>query len=426
MDSSKSYGIFVFRSRGPLLTGPQKLHKGLEKLEKKDYSPVENQTENCFLIDWLTVTFFDMNVDGVKKLLGLAGADIPWQERTTFTNGYPRTTFWNYISIRWGADNAAFYKDDENKSAAEKVRTDMGICLDISGKGCRCFEEYGAKDWVVLLTKITQDCGRVNVTRLDLAYDDHIGLLDIHTVEDHARDRALTCKARMIRGIWSDDWNDDIQGLTVEVGSRSSDVLIRFYDKAAERGYDHSKHWVRCETQLRQERAVVAVAEILKTGHVGRTASGILRNYCMFRVPSSDSNKCRWPVCLWWEYVLESMDKISLVISPGVPYNFFRTCEHMKIQYGQALITYYKVHGEIISLLRACLEMFPELKPKYQITIEEHKALKRLQQRELAESRAIYGFDVIPEDHVLGQVDMCEIFGPDLVGAGDAACGGEG
>ena len=265
----------------------------------------------------------------------------------------------------------------------------------------------------------------MNVTRLDLAYDDHVGLLDIHVIEELARDRCLTCKARKVRGIWSDDWDEDLQGLTIEVGSRRSDVLIRFYDKAAERGFDHSRHWIRCEIELHQERANCAVSEILKQEHVGRTASGILRNYCMFRVPSPDSNKSRWPVCLWWEYCLECMERIRLVIAPGEPYNYHKTVEHMKLQYGQAFVTYFMIYGETKSFLDACLESNPVLKPKYQAEIESARAEQVLRQKKyldaqaalkkrLEHSRKIYGFDVIPEDHILSQVDVFDIFGPDL------------
>jgi len=364
---------------------------------------------NVFLIDWLTVVFHDQTVAGVKRLLGLLNSDIPWQERYTFTNGYPVTTFWNNISIRWGADNAAFYTDDKEKSAAEKARSDMGICLDMSGTGCRAFEEYGARDWIQLLAEICDCCGRINITRIDLAYDDHVGLLDIHKIEDDARDRNLTCKARTVRGIWSDNWDDDIQGLTIEVGSRKSDVLIRIYDKAAERGFDHSKHWIRVELQLRAERALAGAMEILKEKHVGRTAAGILRNYCVFRVPTADSNKCRWPIAPYWDRLLLDMERVRIVITPGEPYNFHKTEKHMLEQYGQAFITYYRMYGEVNSFLLDAMKRFPKLKPKYEAAISDFKLLQTERKRRLDESRWIYGFEVDSKESAYGQTDIFEI-----------------
>lgn len=370
---------------------------------------------NVFLIDWLTVVFHDQTVFGVQYLLGLAGADIPWQERHNFVYGYPVTTFWNNISIRWGADNAAYYSDDADKTAAEKVRTDMGICLEMSGTGCRAFEQYGAGDWLKLLHDICDCEGRVSITRMDLAYDDHTGLLDIYRIRSDVEDRNLVCKAKETNIHISDNFNTNIKGLTIEVGSRHSKVLIRIYDKAAERGFDSSRHWVRVELQLRKERAFVAALEILKGQHVGRTAAGILRNYCTFRTPSGDTNRCRWPLTDYWDKVFMDMVKISIVIAPGEPYNFHKTEKHMLEQYGQAFITYYRMYGEIGSFLMDAMKRFPVLKPKYEAAINEYILLKSERKRRLDEGRKFYGFEVIPEDDPFSQIDVFEVFGDDLL-----------
>lgn len=374
------------------------------------------ERNNCFLIDWLTVVFHGQTVFGIQNILGLSG-NIPWQEKKNFVYGYPVTTFWNNICIRWGADREEFYSDDSDKRASEKVRSDMGICLEMSGTGCRAFESYGSGDWIKLLTDILQGCyGHVSITRLDLAYDDHIGILDIHRIESDARDRNLVCKARKVRCTWSDDWDEDIQGITVEIGSRKSDVLTRIYDKAAERGFDHSRHWIRVELQLRKDRALAAAMQILEYGHVGCVAAGILRNYCTFRTPSSDSNRCRWPIAPYWDKLLLDMEKIRIVLTPGEEYNFSKTEEHMLLQYGQAFIAYYRMHGEINSFLYDALERFPVLKPKYESAILEYKMMEAERKNRLDSVRRFYGFQLLDPDDPLSQVDMAEIFGDSLMG----------
>lgn len=367
---------------------------------------------NVFLIDWLTVVFHDQTVFGLQTLLGLNGA-IPWQEQHNFVYGYPVTTYWNNICIRWGADNVNYYSDDPDKTAAEKVRHDMGICLEMSGQGCRAFEQYGSGNWIKLLRDICECYGKISITRLDLAYDDHIGLLDIYRIEQDARDRNLVCKARHVRDIWSDDWDEDIQGLTIEVGSRQSKVLVRIYNKAAERGYDHNKHWIRVELQLRKERALAAALEILKQEHVGRIAAGILRNYCTFRSPTSDSNKCRWPIADYWDKLLMDMERVRIVIEPGEPYNFRKTEHHMLCQYGQAFIAYYRMHGELSSFLFDAMKMFPVLKPKYESAINDFKMMAFERRRRLDEARRFYGFEILDEDDPMCQVDFVEMFGLD-------------
>lgn len=347
---------------------------------------MENQTNvlslvpenNVFLIDWLTVVFHNVSVSFVQSLLGLNDPSVPWETEQAFRNGYPCRTTYRNITILWGADDERYYKSDEKKSASEKVRNDMGICLDISGKGCREFENIQGNDWLKFFKDITDRDFRTVITRLDIAYDDHIGTLDLYRIAQDVRDRHYTSPSKKSMIIWSDDQRIDVQGLTVSVGSKSSDVLIRIYDKAAEREFGSERHWVRCEIQLRHDRCIAAAAEILKHQHLGRTAAGILRNYLMFRDPgnSQDTNPSRWPVADYWDKVLMDMERVRLWISPGEPYNFSKTELHMLKQYGQALITVQEINGSLGSFLDACRRTYPVLNKKYQNAIDDIKRNK--------------------------------------------------
>ena len=379
-------------------------------MENQPVPVLLNQQNNVFLIDWLTVVFHDCRVSDILELLGLP-VSTPWQEKQIFRNGYPMQTFWNGICISWGADDVRFYSSSDGKSAEAKVRHDMGICLNLSGSGCRAFEQYGRGDWMELLKYICTKKGKINITRLDLAYDDHTGVLDIHRIRSDVEDRNYVSRARQAFVIWSDNLNEDIQGMTIEVGSRQSRVLIRIYDKAAERGFDHTKHWIRVEVQLREQRAMAAVAELVQNQHVGKTAAGIVRNYCTFRIPSGDTNKSRWPIADYWDKLLMDMDRISLWISPGEPYNFSKTEKHMLEQYGQAFITYYRVHGELRSFLDMCERRFPELKDKYKTVIADAELMKEERLKRLNKVRYDYGFKLLDEDDPAYSVDILSIFG---------------
>ncbi len=326
---------------------------------------------NCFLIDWLTFVCHGETVDYLKSILGLSGDDIPWQISESFLNGYPVQCFWNGITISYGADDPNYYKDPN------KVRHDMGICVNLSGTGCRAFESHGHGNWIRLFTYLFRDTDFIarehhslksyNITRLDLAYDDHTGILDMQQLEHDIRYRYYVSRAKHAEAHWSDNLKEDIQGLTLEIGSKKSDVLIRIYDKAAERGHKDGRHWIRVETQLRKERAHEACRMLLSCKHVGKLVSGILRNYLTFRTPSSDSNKSRWPIAPYWDKVLLDMDRISLWISPGEPYNLSKT-EHWLIkQYGQAIVVLDAISENPTYLVDRCKELNPihELSPKY-------------------------------------------------------------
>lgn len=340
---------------------------------------MENQQiseKNVFLIDWLTYVAHGATVDDIKAMLGFTSQDIPWEETEKFRNGYPLQCYWNGITISYGADDERFYKDPT------KARSDMGICVNLSGKGCRAFESYGHGDWFKLLaelftlrdTGLREKKGRTysyNITRLDLAYDDHVGLLDIFQIRKDIEGRCYTSKSKYAECVWSDNQETDIRGLTCQVGSDQSAVKIRIYDKAAERGFK-DRHWIRCELQLRDDRAYAAASEITELMDIGKTVAGILRNYLVFREPSQDTNKSRWPVAEYWQKVLEDMEKISLWISPGEPYNFDNTEHWLCKQYGQAIVVLDQLHDPDY-LVEKCKEMFPlrELAPKYRKFLAE-------------------------------------------------------
>ena len=123
--------------------------RGLKKLENQpvpiSLSGEDAIEENVFLIDWLTFVSYVDTVDDVKRLLGLDDPSIPWQTEVKFRNGYPKQCYWNYITISYGADDETFYDDPK------KARSDMGICVNLSGQGCRAYETYGSNDWFSLL-----------------------------------------------------------------------------------------------------------------------------------------------------------------------------------------------------------------------------------------------------------------------------------
>jgi len=379
--------------------------------------PIVRNLDNVFLIDWLTVVFHGVHLDEIQSVLGLTGAE--WQSTTSFINGYPMDTFFSNIHIRWGADDPRFYRDSFDKngvfhSAASKARMDMGICLDMSGQGCRSFEEYSKVSWFDLIDRIFKMGGRVNVTRLDLAYDDHSGLLNIWQMRRDVEDRNYISKSKKSLIIWSDDQEHDIQGLTLQIGSKSSPVLIRIYDKAAERGYGSERHWIRVELQLRDDRAQEALKLLWERESVGLVASGIIRNYCCFVVPSADTNRSRWQTAEYWVRVLEGMEKLRVWVAPGEPYNFSKAENHMIHQYGQFMQVVKRIYGSLDSFYDRCCAAHPALKPKYRSAIAEFE-YQRKQRKSDIDNFMLQEFGVKdPKDlYDHHQVNFAELFIPD-------------
>ena len=120
---------------------------------------------------------------------------------------------------------------------------------------------------------------------------------------------------------------DGRSGISIYHGSEQRDILIRIYDKAAERGLPDTQHWVRVELQLRRERAsqfaFTAVSE-----PIGTLFRGVLVNYVRYvDDPGFDSNCWRWPMKPYWADLIEQVGRISLFVKPGIEYNI-RQLDH--------------------------------------------------------------------------------------------------
>ena len=165
----------------------------------------------------------------------------------------------------------------------------MGACLDMSGQGCRSFEEYGTGDFDGLFRLFQQGEG-YHVTRLDVAFDDHSGILDIQRLfrdsDNQDGDQQFVSKFRKSR--IEKEFKDGRPGITVYHGSKKSAVLIRIYDKAAERGLPEDQHWVRVELQLRDERAE---AFCFRQGADRRPVPGCPGELCPLRRRSRDGQQ---------------------------------------------------------------------------------------------------------------------------------------
>lgn len=255
-----------------------------------------NISENVILFDWLTCTCKTDEPEVWQFILGMENKE--WEQLEKGRYGYKKGLFYGSIVILYdGAENA-------------------GCCLEMSGQGCRTYEEHGKGDWLGLFSVINSS-EDFNMTRLDVAFDDHTGILDMAQLWEDTQKREFISKSRTqtIEKSWV---NDEDPAVTIYHGSKKSDFLLRIYDKAKERGLV-DQHWVRVEMQMRDERAARFIQQ---PDDIGTLFSGVLHNYLRYVDESlSDSNRWRWPMKPYWEQLINGVAKIKLFITPGVEYN---------------------------------------------------------------------------------------------------------
>ena len=311
-------------------------------------------SENMILFDWLTFTSHSDSPESIMQLLGLDR--VPWQKMEKGRNGYRCRYFFENISILYdGAEN-------------------MGVCVDMSGTGCRAFETYSTINWNELMEILFYNSGDYNVTRLDMAFDDHTGILDIDQLRDDTDDHMYVSRSKT----WKVEYGS--AGTTIYHGSPKSNMYIRIYDKAAERNLENV-HWIRVEMQMRDEIAQGFISGLMRNP-VCIHFSGVLHNYLRYVVdPGTDVNMSRWPMAAYWAELLEGVEQIRCWSDPGVDYNEFTLSNFIVNQVGNALDCYLRIFG-MDDLIRELGQRSIKMSPKYQRLLAKYKNLKRGLQNE--------------------------------------------
>ena len=332
---------------------------------------------NRLIIDWLS---FTTKRHAVKDLFPLLGIDPRLFETVNGSKGFRFRQYFGGISIHHQAYQI------------ENVVEGEWVWLEMSGQGCRTFETHGNGDFEKFFALARGDPENIHITRCDIAFDDTTGVFNMDTLNEETRLQNYTSRIQA----WESRYT--YKGNTVYFGSRFSNILIRIYDKARERGYDEKDnlHWIRCELQLKDENAL-GFARRIKDEKLSNIFLGVLKNYLIYRTPvETDSNKRRWPVREWWDTFLDDAVRVSLWEKPGVDYNLSK-CEHYVLtQPVHSIKTLIKVHG--VEKFVEMLESIPPSKnPKYRMLLKEANELAK------------FGSDKKKVQHIIDRVGEDEL-----------------
>ena len=119
-----------------------------------------------------------------------------------------------------------------NISIAYDNYNERGAFVTLTSQGCREFENLSSIGWADLFGIIRS--GEGHMTRLDIAFDDHTGILDMQRMKrdrDVANYRSLLSYTAEHRS-----HKENIMGMSLYFGAKGSCTNIRIYDKDAEQG----------------------------------------------------------------------------------------------------------------------------------------------------------------------------------------------
>lgn len=325
------------------------------------------------LFDWLTFTCNSTTFDILLDVLD-------------FSKKSQRDIKWTVGGGKWSY-NKSYSFNGITLLTHEKFSIDEEIgflssdwCVDISGSGCRMWEDISGGNWIKLLSRLQGD--DFNITRLDIAYDDKVdgvigeekpkGLLNINTISKSIEKGMYLSKCRW----WSIERSS--KGVTCYIGSPQSDFRLRIYDKAAERDrQDEPLHWIRVEMQLRHGNAVSFSREYLKNfDNIGDVFKGVLLNYLRF-INNDNSVKTRCSTTKWWCKFTGNIERIKLYTAPGSEYNLSKLERYLFTQCGNSLYTYLKIKGNDYDSIKLMIDSRSgKLNKQQQSLILEHENLQ--------------------------------------------------
>lgn len=301
--------------------------------------------QSNILVDWIT---FSSKLDDVRSMilfLGLDGQD------------FKRCSGRYYYATCWRFGNINIYCDG--------LSDDMGVCVEMSGQGCRDFETFGSGDWYSVFERYIKKRPSVNISRLDIAYDDFDRFLDLDKIISDTFNGYYVSRNK--------HWNiqKGSRGATVEHGDRGGSMYIRIYDKKAERKRDDLEYWVRCELQMR-DKLPGNFVEALVSGDdpIELLYFKVLNNYLRYVEPSeTDSNKRRWNTAEHWSRFLQTAECRSIFVAPGVDYNMEGLQHYVFDMAGNAIKTFIQIQG--MDNFMDCLSQVKKSKnPKYDYLVQ--------------------------------------------------------
>ena len=265
-----------------------------------------------FLIDYFSITFNNKNInfDYVINLLNL--------------NQYKE------MFVDLGAKRRyehCFKFGNINISTPFANRSDMGVYVDMTGQGCREYEELFSSleikyDWKTLLRKMQQVLNegvKINVTRLDLAFDDFTGNLKMSKIERKLKNGEFVSKFRKMKEVKFENAftkNVDL-GKTFYIGTNTGKCCCKFYNKLAEMYINHKKdesviaqldkmkHWVRFEITFKCEVAMLICNMMLHSQELEKDICEYI-NSCFRFIDKTNTRDENCPISPFWVKFLKT------------------------------------------------------------------------------------------------------------------------
>lgn len=240
-------------------------------------------TESKILIDWIQFTILKEEAIA-EALQALKQKKENFEELKKGCFGYKKQMYFNNIKILWDGTIG------------------MGTCVSVSGQGCRYLEAQGLNLFNLLYDLKNQE--NINITRFDLTLDYSKNIINL--IYGSISENLFTSKSKSIKVI------EKIQGQsknieTIYIGSRSSNIYLRIYDKQKEANLSEEKTRIEFEIKKDYTKKIIELLE----ENINKTFYSLLYSY--FRpLEKRCKNITRSPTAAYWQDFLKDIEKIKI------------------------------------------------------------------------------------------------------------------
>lgn len=257
--------------------------------------------------------------------------------------------FYSYSGQYHFGDITLFTSDDESK----------GVLLELKGKGCRQFERFlhaQERTWYEFF-KIAVNVGGV-FKRVDLAINDRVGILDIPELAQKCDTEECISVFRSFKSYRSGELvntrelDKNTMGDTLYIGSLKSEVYFCVYEKDYEQfvkngtPIEEADVKNRFEIRLKNERAELAVVDLIKNKNPDKTAFSIINRYVRFVDKDETKERSKWQNSKRWDWFIgNNRRQLKLTTAPE-PYTLERTLNWL----GRQVIPSLKMVGTLDNL----------------------------------------------------------------------------
>lgn len=293
-----------------------------------------------------------------------------WEALERFNPGAPLEMLFDYVRIRFPTtdvqqvvenilqlklsyflhEDYGFYSYSEHYALGDifvlcSHELDKGVLVELKGRGCRQFESYllaQQRSWYEFFMDVLVAGGVMK--RLDLAINDHTGMLDIPELTEKCRNEECVSVFRSFKSYASgelvkhEEQDKAGMGYTLYIGSLKSEVYFCVYEKSYEQyiklgiPIEEAPIKNRFEIRLKNERAYYAVRDLLTYYDAERTAFSIINRYVRFVDKEADKKRNDWKLSVRWAWFIgENREPLKLTTKPE-PYTLDRTLRWIQRQ----------------------------------------------------------------------------------------------